>query len=186
MYIGRCIAESSSAQSLVSTSMASAGVAVGTSMMVSVGSSSVSNAGLNVISVLNMIQGIELLALLELEYTEELNAFFKGFEFALLSVPKEYNMIIKYNEHFRTREPPSMRLADFGFTSIYVLVQHIGFVFIMLCLALLWLLLKLLSRRPCSRHNRCFLRARAKLHELHFKLWVAFYAPLLISANINI
>ena len=134
------------------------------------------------------MQGIELLALLELDYTEELNAFFKGFEFALLSVPKEYNLIIKYNEHFRTlqKEPPSMRLSDFGFTSTYVVVQHIGFVFIMLCLALLWLLIKMFSRRPCARHNRCLSRVRAKLHELHFKLWVAFYAPLLISANINI
>ena len=62
------------------------------------------------------------MALIDLPYSEELDQFFHGFEFALLIMPPELNYVKLYLMEPDKDKPFSDRLESFGFESSYFLV----------------------------------------------------------------
>ena len=69
-------------------------VAVGVSVLSSLVSSVLSTtSSSNVFSLFNVLQIIEMVALIELNYPEKLNQFYHGFEFTLMNTPSELNLV---------------------------------------------------------------------------------------------
>ena len=93
----------------------------------------------------NVLQIIELMALVDLRYPAKLNQFLHGFKFSMLNPPEKFNFASKTTgegDTQTTKDEDSglMRLREFGFKSRMFLVMQYGF----LTLASLVLIVKIL------------------------------------------
>ena len=75
-----------------------------------------------------MFQLVIVIAMLDIEYPPKLEAFFKGFELATLSMPLQYNFVKRIvSEHTLARGETDERFQDYGFESVFFLVQEVLF-----------------------------------------------------------
>ena len=77
--------------------------------------------------ILNALQAVEMLSLVELNYPNPLLLYFEGFQFTLLGLPEEWNLLkilLEFIPGVRVREttPISKNYEERGFYSNYFLV----------------------------------------------------------------
>ena len=92
------------------------------------------------------MQIIEIIALIELNYPEELDQFFHGFEFTFLNAPSEVNFVEIYllepDEDIAFNE----RMESFGFSSSFFVVQEVAFYTVSILPVCSWILALLLQK----------------------------------------
>ena len=76
----------------------------------------------NIFTVLNVLQEVELLALVDLNYPTKLDQFFIGFEFASLHAPEGADLTKQTSIRRPNEEPISERFDKLGYYSPLLLV----------------------------------------------------------------
>ena len=120
-----CLLNDAAISSVTTAGTVASGAAIGASLL---SGALTSAANSNMWSMFNVLQIIELMALIDLRYPSKLNQFLHGFKFSMLNPPEKFNYASQATGEGKTRKtknesPALARLREFGFKSLKFLVQ---------------------------------------------------------------
>ena len=104
-------------------------------------------------AVFNTLQIIQLISLIDLSYSERLEQFYHGFEFALIRMELSFDLLQDLTDYSSRDEPFSSRIWIFGFESAFFLVLQLLF-FVTLILVAIIALCSKSYLKCCAEDNR--------------------------------